>query len=155
MLTIKNKRPVIMPNFETLSNTLNRLDEVFLKDSDFLSKNYFSKEFTLKSIKSNFLENDNSFILEIQTPGINKKDINILVDDFNLNVEFNKKEESLDDGVKYRLREFSTSSFSKSFFLPKSSNLDKITSKCENGILFIEIPKKESEVNKKRTIKIS
>jgi HSP20 family protein len=156
MITIKkNKFPTRLPDFEFLGNTFSNLDKIFLGDDDFFSKNNFPRDFVFRNVKSNFLENDNSFILEIQIPGINKKDINISVDDFNLNIEFNKKEESLDEDTNYKLREFNTNSFSRSFFLPKSSNLDKITSKCENGILFIDIPKKESEINKKRTINIS
>ena len=56
----------------------------------------------------------------------------------------------------YSRREFGYNSFSRSFSLPKSINVEKIVAKHENGILSISLPKKEEEkVKLSREIKIS
>ena len=52
-------------------------------------------------------------------------------------------------------REFSYSSFSRSFTLPKSSNHDKIDAKYCDGILKLSIPKNEhSKLLPKKEIKV-
>lgn len=156
MLTIKERKfPTKMPDFELLGDTFSQLDNFFMNDFEPIFKNKkFNKDFVFNNVKSNFLENENSFSLEIQVPGIKKECIDLSVDDFSLRVEFNKKEEVLNEDSNFRLKEFKVDSFSRSFLLPKSSDLDSITSECLNGILFINIPKKESEIKKKRTIKV-
>merc|ERR1711916_164007 len=50
--------------------------------------------------------------------------------------------ESSTDNSNYSRREFGYISFSRSFSLPKSINVEKIVAKHENGILSISLPKK-------------
>ena len=53
-------------------------------------------------------------------------------------------------------REFSYNSFSRSFTLPENSLPDKIEAKYENGVLRLELPKKEVTVSTpKKEIKVS
>ena len=56
----------------------------------------------------------------------------------------------------YSRLEFDTKSFEKSFFLPDSVDQSNISSKYENGVLLIKIPKKKEIIlqNKKKTITI-
>jgi HSP20 family protein len=156
MLTIKEKKfPTRIPDFHLLGNTFRQLDKIFLDDFENLfPTNRISRDFVFNNVKSNFLEDDKSFSLEIQVPGVKKDLIDLSIDDFTLKVEFNKKEEVLNEDSKVKLKEFKVESFSRSFLLPKSSDLDKITSEYVDGILFINIPKKESEIKRKRTIKV-
>ena len=66
-----------------------------------------------------------------------------------------KSKKSIEDRTYSRL-EFDTKSFEKSFFLPDSVDQSKISSRYENGVLLITIPKKKEIVlqNKKKTISI-
>ena len=52
------------------------------------------------------------------------------------------------------MKEFSINSFERSFSLSKNSDIDKITSRYENGILYINIPEKKEKKNKNRVVKI-
>jgi HSP20 family protein len=47
------------------------------------------------------------------------------------------------EGGNFTRREFSYQSFSRSFTLPHTVNIDNIAAKYENGILRVSIPKKE------------
>jgi HSP20 family protein len=132
-------------------NRLNPLLEEFFKDTD----SFFGRSYTYNSAKANFLENKDGFSLEMLVPGIDKEDIEITLDDFKLNVKFEKENKSSEENSNYSLKEFSSKSFERSFVLPKTSNLDEITSECKNGVLYIKIPKKESENKKKRLIEVS
>ena len=91
----------------------------------------------------NIMETENDFQIEFSVPGSNKKDFEIEVE--NDNIKIIKKKEDLDTSNNYSRKEFNYSFFEKSFYLPESIDQSKISSKYDNGILRISLPKK-SEV---------
>lgn len=103
----------------------------------------------IKPVKSNFLEKENSFILETLVPGINKDELDISLDGNKLTIEFNKKESKKEEENNYTLKEFYSESFKRTYSLPEYIDSDNISSKCENGILYIEIPKLEKNGKRK------
>ena len=111
-------------------------------------------KFTNNNVMSNVLNQESFQEIQMCIPGIDKKLINISLEDFILKVKYEITDEESEDSKNYSLREFGKSSFDKMFKLPKDSNLDKITSKYDNGILYINVPKSNSAKNKKRTVEI-
>jgi HSP20 family protein len=103
--------------------------------------------------KANFYENENNFTLEILTPGIKKDEINISVESQKLKIEIEVNEQKALEKNHYTLKEFEIKSFNKFYSLPKNSDLENISSKYIDGILYVYIPKKDNKDNKK--IKIS
>jgi HSP20 family protein len=91
----------------------------------------------------NIMETENDFQIEFSVPGSNKKDFEIEVE--NDNIKIIKKKEDSDISNSYSRQEFNYSFFEKSFYLPESIDQSKISSKYDNGILRISLPKK-SEV---------
>ena len=91
----------------------------------------------------NIMESENDFQIEFSVPGSNKKDFEIEVE--NDNIKIIKKKEDSDTSNSYSRQEFNYSFFEKSFYLPESIDQTKISSKYDNGILRISLPKK-SEV---------
>jgi len=91
----------------------------------------------------NIIETENDFQIEFSVPGSNKKDFEIEVE--NDNIKIIKKKEDSDTTNSYSRKEFNYSFFEKSFYLPESIDQSKISSKYDNGILRISLPKK-SEV---------
>jgi HSP20 family protein len=105
---------------------------------------------------ANVIENDNAFELELSVPGYDKKDISINLDNNVLTISSEKEFNEEDENTNYTMREFSQSSFSRSFTLPKSVNIDKINAAYKNGVLNLTLPKKEEEKMKlNKVIKIS
>jgi HSP20 family protein len=106
----------------------------------------------------NIKETDTNFGIELAAPGKTKEDFNIEIDHNVLTIsseEKTEKEEKDNDG-KYTRREFSYSSFRRSFTLPETVNSDAINATYENGILTISLPKKEEALPKpKRLIEIA
>jgi HSP20 family protein len=100
----------------------------------------------------NIKETDKAYDIEMAAPGIPKDSINIEVENDMLTISGENKQEKEDsdkDG-RYTRREFSYSSFSRSFKLPPNVNADDVKARCDNGVVNITIPKKEEQRNKRR-----
>ncbi len=118
-------------------------DRLFDEDFDFWNRrNFAMTQTTVPSV--NIKENVEGFEVEVAAPGFDKSDFNIELDNNVLTISSEKKiENELDEDEKFTKREFSYQSFTRSFTLPEIVNGDKITAKYDNGILKIDIPKKE------------
>jgi HSP20 family protein len=103
----------------------------------------------------NIKETETDFKLEFYAPGLKKEDFNIEIDQKTLSISSEKQFEVEDNNEKYSRKEFSFSSFKRSFNLPESVNFDAIEANYENGVLFVSLPKREEALPKpKRLIAI-
>jgi len=115
---------------------------------------FFGKRFNDPA--ANIIENQDSFQLEIAAPGLVKNDFKINLDNNILTISAEIEDEKREEGKNYSRKEFYYGSFSRSFNLPKTIDLDKIKADYESGILKIALPKKEeAKVELKKEIKIS
>jgi HSP20 family protein len=83
--------------------------------------------------------------VEMAAPGMKKDDFQVDLDHDILTITAEVKSENSDedkDGM-YSRKEFSYSSFSRSFALPNSIVAEKIAAKYKDGVLHITLPKKE------------
>jgi HSP20 family protein len=104
----------------------------------------------------NIKENEKNYTLEFAVPGIEKKDLKIDINEDVLTISSETKNESEDEREGYKRKEFSYTSFCRSFYIPENVNRDKIGASYKDGILIVEIPKQEEDKNKiTRQIKIS
>jgi len=104
----------------------------------------------------NIRETDTSYEVELSAPGKQKDDFNIEIDNGLLTISSEYKTENTTEEGKFTRREFSHSSFKRSFSLPETVNEDDINASYESGILKISLPKREEALPKpKRAIQIS
>ncbi len=105
----------------------------------------------------NIAEDDDSFTLEVAAPGMTKKDFNLELDNGVLTIssEVKKEDEKKENGGRFTRREFSYTSFKRAFSLPETVDPEKISAKYNEGVLKIELPKREdAKVQAKRMIDI-
>ena len=95
----------------------------------------------------NIIENNDDYMVSLAVPGMKKDDFNIDVEGNILTISSEKEENKEEKDEKYNRREYSYSSFSRSFTLPEEVNKEKIEAKYEDGLLKLMLPKKE-EVKK-------
>lgn len=127
------------------------LDEIFRPDWNGGIQN-FSNHMPAVNIK----ESEVDFKLEFYAPGLKKEDFNIEIDQKTLNISSEKQSENEDNNEKYSLKEFSFSSFKRTFNLPETVNFDAIEANYENGVLNVSLPKREEALPKpKRMIEIA
>ena len=91
----------------------------------------------------NISENKERFEVTLAAPGMKKDDFNIDVDGNTLTISAETKEEKELKDDRYTRKEYSYSSFSRSFSLPDGVNKEKIDASYENGILKLSLPKTE------------
>jgi HSP20 family protein len=104
----------------------------------------------------NIKENEKSFLLELAVPGMDKKNLKIDINEDVLTISSESSNESEEEKDGYKRKEFSYSSFCRSFYIPDNVNKEKIEANYKDGILNVELPKVEEEKNKiTRQIKIS
>lgn len=127
---------------------------------DFFGKDFF--DFSPSVVKTmpavNVKEDETKFTVEVAAPGMNKDAFNIKLEDGILTISFENKTEKTetDEKTKYTRKEFSYSSFKRSFTLDEETiNTDAIAAKYENGVLHIDLPKKEKVEPEKKTKTIS
>ncbi|MBO7145530.1 MAG: Hsp20/alpha crystallin family protein [Salinivirgaceae bacterium] len=118
-------------------------DQLFDTDLfDWSNRNYSETNTTVPSV--NIKENADAFNVEMAVPGFDKKDFKIALDHNVLTISSEKKvENETKEGERFTRHEYSYQSFSRSFTLPEAANGDKISAKYDNGILNVEIPKRE------------
>ncbi len=109
---------------------------------DWSSENYSTTNTTVPS--ANIKESAEKFDIHIAAPSFAKNDFKIEVNNNVLTVCSEKEvKNETKEGERFTRKEFSYQSFCRSFSLPNTADTDKITANYENGILAIEIPKKE------------
>ncbi len=125
--------------------------------SDFLNEDFFPtfNRNTGSLPAVNIREDEKAFYLELAVPGMDKKDLHIEVKDDVLTISSEHKEEKQEELEGYKRREFSYSSFCRSFYLPEDVNGDKIGANYKDGILNVEIPRLEEEKKKEKVRSIS
>lgn len=102
----------------------------------------------------NISESDNSYHIELGAPGLKKQDFKINVDRNVLNISVEQQSENTTDGRTYNKREFSYNSFVRSFTLPDLADYNQIEATYEDGVLKIDVAKKEEAKTQSRLIEL-
>lgn len=113
---------------------------------------------TTAVMKTDIKENENSFDIEIDLPGYKKEDVSAELKDgyMTISATRNTNEENKDENGNYIRRERYYGSCSRSFYVGKELTEEDIKAKFEDGILKLNVPKKEAkkELPKKKLISI-
>jgi len=91
----------------------------------------------------NITDKKEMYLVELSVPGYQKADFNIKLDNNTLTVSAELKEESTGENEKMIRKEFGFKAFKRSFTVNEKIDTDNISAKYENGILKLELPKKE------------
>ena len=124
---------------------INRTYPSFL--DDFFGRDFYPVHYHKSGFKSlpavNIVEGENEYTIEVAAPGLEKKDFRIDLDNDCLTISSAREQSSEDRQDHYTRREFRYNSFSRSFNLPETVNAESITASHKNGVLNVNIPKKE------------
>ena len=159
MKTMTLYRPNTIQEFLRNSGALSYFDrdlDSFFGDSVFFPATRVINHMPSVDIK----ETGNSYVLDVELPGFDEKNIEIHVDGSSLSIASKQEEirDAKDKGDENKgsegnqdtwiLRERRVNSFSRSFKLPENANPDEVTAEFKNGVLSLEI-RKRAEAQKR------
>lgn len=122
----------------------------FFADDDF-----FGRSWNRNTPAVNVKEEDDAYHIEVVAPGYQKGDFNVEVDEGMLKISAHHEAQTNNDDERYSIKEYHRASFERSFRLPEEKvNVEKIKGKYEDGILIIQLPKKEEKKSLKKLISI-
>ncbi len=117
----------------------------------------FFTEHESKIMKTDIREKKDKYLIDIDLPGYQKENIKMEVEDgyLTIHAEINSDNEEKEEG-KFVRRERYSGSCSRSFYIGTEVKSEEIKASFKNGILKIEIPKKEEkkELPEKKYIQI-
>lgn len=127
------------------TDLFNLMDDMF--NDTWMLRTPFANTF-----KVDVKEDDASYTIEAEMPGVDKKDISVDIEDGRLTIAVNQDETTKVEEEGYIHRERRTTSMTRSIYLD-SAGEKGVTAKLENGLLNIHIPKaKNVKKDKKITV---
>ena len=111
----------------------------------------FSGDFT--SFKADVRETDKEYVIDAEIPGVEKKDIQLDLNDDVLTISVKKDNEINEEKGSYIRRERRYGTSSRSFRIDNVKH-EGVSAKFENGVLSVSLPKIESSVVASRSIDI-
>jgi HSP20 family protein len=147
LLKVYNKnghcRPMDAPAFG-FSNLLN----------EYPFRDQYHTESHFGSPRVNIKEETNNFKIEMEVPGINKELLKMEIVKDLLTISYKNEEVAKEERFTYR--EFNNQNFERNFRVPETVNKDDISASYHEGILLVNLPKKDEAIEKgPRNIEIS
>jgi HSP20 family protein len=124
----------------TEAPAVSRLFEEFFNDFPF--GNSFPETRDNWNPAVDILEKDGNLILRAELPGMTEKQIELKLDGNTLTLKGERKMENEDKKNSYHRVESSYGSFMRSFRLPDTVDMEKISADFKNGILTVTLPQK-------------
>lgn len=127
----------------------------FFRD-DFFNEDWMKQH---RRVPVNISESEDSYQLAVVAPGLKKEDLKVNVNENLLSISYEKTAEDTEAGTegkgKVLRQEFQIQSFKRSFKLGEKADAEKISARYENGILYLDIAKKEEVKASSKFIEIA
>ena len=126
------------------NNSFDLFDDIF--EDDFFPRHEFFSRKERNLMKTDIKEKDDKYLLDIDLPGFEKENINISLNNGYLTVEAKvNKNEKKDEHEKFVRKERFYGECSRSYYVGDEIKEEDINAEFKNGILKVEIPKKQLE----------
>jgi HSP20 family protein len=137
--------------FET---TFNSLVDDLISEMPVLFKNGNTQTQWKGFAPVNIKETEKSYSIDVVAPGFEKADFKVSLDEDILTISAEQKNEVKNEGEKEIRREYSSRSFKRSFTLDEKIDAAGIEAKYVNGVLTLNLPKREEVKTASKEISI-
>ena len=134
-------------------------DDMFWRPSRFFDFEPFSLRVLddsdfFRTPLANVSEDEMGYQMTAELPGLEKGDLEITIHDGTLEIKGETKEEHEEKKEGFVRKEYSSSSYYRSFKLPENVDEEKIDATLDKGVLKLSLPKKEIEERERKKIEI-
>jgi len=135
-----------------LRSEMNRLFDDFRSESPYESEGL---TYSPWQPAVDIYEDTESVIIKADLPDLDQKSVTLRVENRNLLIKGERKLEKEEKKENYHRIERAYGSFQRSFTLPETVDVEKISAETKNGVLSIVLPKKPETKPKQIDIKVS
>lgn len=165
-MTIKNLLPSIWNretapvwreeerSFFPLQREMNRIFDDFFRGWDLTPPGAAEGRFGFFQPSIDVKQNENEIAVKAELPGLDEKDIEVLLTDDALTIRGEKREEKEEKGKTYYHMERSYGSFNRVIPLPAGVDQKKVQAQFKNGVLSITLQKTQEAKAKGKKIPI-
>jgi len=142
---------------DTFLNTLNDdINAILQRSFDNIFPEYiFHKELGGMAMPVDVKEYENSYVLKVELPGVNKEDIDIDINKSYVKIEAKKScEKEENDKHKYHKSEFRYGDYSRTLYFPYEIDIQKSSADLKRGILELNLPKLHAEDKETKKLEI-
>jgi len=100
-------------------------------------------------------ETPEAFEIKAELPDVKKEDVKVFVEDGQLRISGERRQDKEEKGKKYHRIERSYGSFMRSFALPENVDDAKLSAEYKDGVLNVRLPKTERAKPKAIAVKVS
>jgi HSP20 family protein len=100
-------------------------------------------------------EGKEEIVLAAELPGLRREDVRVDVEDRMLTISGERKLENQDQQDAYTRIERVYGQFSRSFNLPSTVDVDRISAQMEDGVLKVHMPKREESKPRQIEVQVS
>ncbi|MBK7550408.1 MAG: Hsp20/alpha crystallin family protein [Syntrophaceae bacterium] len=139
----------------SLQREVNRLFDDFFRGFDLRPLRMADERWSGFSPKMDLEETEKEYRITAELPGMEEKDVEVLLTGNSITLKGEKKEEKEEKGKSFYHVERSYGSFQRTVPLPEGIDLKKVDADFRNGVLTIKLPKtaEAKKVGKKVPIK--
>ncbi len=99
-------------------------------------------------------ESDREYVITVEVPGVDEKDVKLSLDDQRLIIEGEKRQENTTEEDRYQRIERSYGSFRRVLDLPVDAKAEDIKASFANGVLTVTVPRSGEVKSSRREIPI-
>ena len=97
-------------------------------------------------------ETNDAFMINVDLPGVSEEEVDVSVTGNRLTVSGRREAEDVQEGDRYVAIERAYGTFSRSFVLPDSADVDHIQAELTNGVLRVKVPKRGEMLGRKISV---
>ena len=124
----------------TLSRTMEHMLDPLVERDELRPLNYLRAEVFPRV---DIYEDKDEILFRAEMPGLERKDVEVVMDDNTLTIRGERKLEREDKHEYYHRIECAYGVFHRAFTLPTSIDHEKIRAEMRNGVLYVHVPKRE------------
>jgi HSP20 family protein len=150
-MTRWNREYPAFRGIQSLQNDMNRIFDEFFRGDILANDSFLMRDW---SPAVDIVENNDSYLLKAELPGMNKDDVKITLENNLLTIRGEKKNEYEKKEGNYHQVERSYGSFERTFTIPGSVKANDIDAQYKDGILSLMLPKMEEAKPKMIDVKV-
>ena len=100
-------------------------------------------------------ESDSEYLVKVEIPEVDKKDVKVTVQDGTLTIQGERKQEKEEKGKRFHRVERSYGTFLRTFDVPDSVDEGKLKAEFKDGKLMVHLPKSEKAARKMIEVRVA